>query len=148
MQLGQGTIAKCIQTCAHHKNILAIQLWSLHRLISLEHFENGAHLQQWPEMNLNFHFGTWHTKKNENDWEIRWDNLFAIIWQSYLAFRLLRELYGLWWERIPLLHWVLQPHQPEARHAAQETEALKIPSTPQCTRCASQGPTYLLEGNR
>lgn len=62
--------------------------------------------------------------------------------------RLLRELYGLWRERISLLHRVLQPHQSEAQHPAQEAEALEVPSVQKQPGRAGQRSPHLLEGTR
>lgn len=62
--------------------------------------------------------------------------------------RLLGELYGLWRERLSLFYGVLQPHQPEAQHPAQETEALEVPSVPKQPGRAGQRSAHLLEGTR
>lgn len=62
--------------------------------------------------------------------------------------RLFGKLYGLWRKGVPLFHRVLQPHQPETQHPAQETEALKVPSVPKQPGPAGERCPHMLEGTR
>lgn len=59
--------------------------------------------------------------------------------------RFLWELCWLWEERLLLLHRILQPHQPEAEHTAQETEASQVLSGPERTGGTDQRTVDLLE---
>lgn len=61
------------------------------------------------------------------------------------VFRFLRELCWLWEERLLLLHGILQSHQSEAEHAAQEAETPEVLPGPQCARGSDQRTPHLLE---